>query len=65
METCPYCNGDFEVSEYGHHVPCPLCGKKLKIFPDSDLWIETPWGIFGVGGEFVKTLEKIVEKLIK
>ncbi len=46
--TCPHCEKEFDVQSYGHKIPCPLCGKNLDVFPDSDSFIETPWGTFGV-----------------
>jgi len=49
MATCPYCDEDFDVQEYGYGVPCPGCGKKLDIFPDDKYYVDTPWGMLGIG----------------
>ncbi len=45
---CPECGKEFEVTEYGYKKPCPYCGEKLNIFPDSESLIRTPWGTFGI-----------------
>lgn len=49
--TCPYCEGEFLVTPdmYGYRTPCPLCGKKMDIFPDDKYFIDTPWGKIGIG----------------
>ncbi len=47
--TCPHCDREFVVQEYGYRVPCPLCGKNLDIFPDDKYFIDTPWGVIGIG----------------
>lgn len=49
IATCPYCQKDFDVIEYGYRIPCPLCGKKLDIFPENRYYIDTPWGMIGIG----------------
>jgi len=49
--VCSYCNGEFIVTPdmYGYRTPCPLCGKKIDIFPDNKYYIDTPWGVIGIG----------------
>ncbi len=46
--TCPHCEKEFDVKGYGYKQLCPLCGGKIDVFPNSDSFIETPWGTFGV-----------------
>ena len=46
---CLYCDGEFEITSYGYRVSCPLCGKKLDIFPENKYYIDTPWGKIGIG----------------
>ena len=47
--TCPYCNKEFTVTEYGYRVLCPHCKGKLDIFPEAELYVDTPFGVFGIG----------------
>lgn len=47
--VCLHCAEEFTVTEYGYRIPCPLCGKKLDIFPDDKYFIDTPWGMIGIG----------------
>lgn len=49
--VCLYCDKKFEIIEYGYKRLCPHCGKKLDIFPDSNSYVETPWGTFGIHWE--------------
>lgn len=65
MGTCPYCHKKFEISQYGH-VLCSHCNGKLWVTPDEpDLWLHTPWGIFGISGDRVMELLKkeVTERL--
>lgn len=48
--TCPYCQKEFEVEEYGFKLDCPGCGEKIDVFPDST-WIETRWGMVGISSQ--------------
>ncbi len=48
--TCLHCDQEFEVTPdmYGYRTPCPLCGKKLDLFPDDQFFVDTPWGKIGI-----------------
>ena len=46
--TCPHCQEEFTVTEYGYRVLCPLCQRKIDIFPDDKYYIDTPYGMIGI-----------------
>ena len=48
--TCPHCENEFAATEYGYGLRCPLCRGKIDIFPDSEIFIETPFGMIGIRG---------------
>ncbi len=45
---CPFCDQEFEVTDYGYRVLCPSCGKLLDIFPEDQYFVDTPWGMIGI-----------------
>ena len=47
--TCPYCSGEFLVEEYGYRVKCPLCKGRIDVFPEAKYYIDTPFGMIGIG----------------
>ena len=47
--TCPYCSKEFVVVEYGYRVKCPLCSGRIDVFPESKYYIDTPFGMMGIG----------------
>jgi len=55
--TCPYCQKEFEVSEYGKELDCPNCGRKIDVFPDS-VWLDTKWGMIGVPVSILSLITK-------
>ncbi len=68
--VCPYCEKKIEIidpSQYGRKKPCPNCGRKLDIFPDSDSYIDTPWGTFGVqwGSKRIELIKSFLKGLFK
>ena len=61
IEMCPHCNTEFTIRKFGRHIPCPHCKQSLDIFPDADIWIDTPWGEIGFSaGPLTMLLEKII-----
>ena len=46
--TCPYCDKEFVVTEYGYRVRCPLCRGRIDVFPESEFYIDTPFGVIGI-----------------
>lgn len=48
--TCPYCDQEFIVKGYGYGLRCPLCKKKVDIFPDPDIFVTLPFGTIGISG---------------
>lgn len=61
QEICPYCEQKFSVVNYGRCIPCPNCGGKLDIFPDSDVWISTPWGQFGISVKLTQIFKGMIK----
>jgi len=59
-EICPWCKKDFEVKEYGYNLKCPLCKKRINVFPDSNFWINTKWGTFGLSSSISSILNKLM-----
>ena len=55
--TCPYCQKEFKVSEYGKELDCPNCGRKIDVFPDS-VWLDTKWGMIGVPVSILSLITK-------
>lgn len=55
--TCPHCQKEFEVTEYGRGLGCPICERKIDIFPDS-VWIDTKWGMIGVPANILSLLTR-------
>lgn len=47
--TCPYCRNDFEVTQYGWRIPCPRCRRHVNIFPDPQVFVQTSFGVCGIG----------------
>lgn len=47
--VCPYCRKDFEVMQYGWGIPCPHCRRRVNIFPDAKVFVQTSFGICGIG----------------
>lgn len=45
---CPWCDKQFDTTEYGYGLSCPECGKSIDIFPDNQLFIDTKFGTIGV-----------------
>jgi len=38
--TCPYCDKEFPVEQYGTQLSCPHCKGKVDIFPDPEWYVE-------------------------
>lgn len=53
--TCPYCQKEFEVTEYGKKLDCPNCRRGIDIFPDS-IWLDTKWGMIGISTNILSSL---------
>ena len=47
--TCPYCCQEFVVAKYGYRVRCPLCNGRIDVFPEPQYYIDTPFGVIGIG----------------
>jgi len=47
---CPHCDGEFIVKEYGFGSRCPKCKRKIDVFPDSEIFVETQFGTIGISG---------------
>ncbi len=45
---CPKCGVLLDVSEYGRGLECSECGCKIDVFPDTDLYLETIFGVIGI-----------------
>ena len=57
--TCPHCNEQFDVSQYGHSLSCPHCGGSIDVMPEPKVWLETRFGTIGIAGnlaDFAKLL---------
>ena len=50
MDTCicPKCNTKLDVSEYGYNLQCSDCHCRIDVFPETDLYLETPYGDIGI-----------------
>lgn len=46
--TCPDCRTELEVTEYGRNLRCSECGCQIDVFPEPDLFINTPMGMFEI-----------------
>jgi len=46
---CPWCDKEFPVIKYGYRVKCPLCLHSIDVFPENKYYIDTPWGMIGIG----------------
>jgi len=47
---CIHCGKEFEVTKYGFGLRCPLCKGKIDVFPDPEIFVETPMGTLGISG---------------
>jgi len=46
---CPYCEKEFNVKKYGYDMVCPFCQELIDVFPDTTIFVETPFGTIGIG----------------
>ena len=46
--TCPDCGTELTVEEYGQGLECSKCHCKIDVFPDPDIYVETPVGTLGI-----------------
>ncbi len=58
--VCPYCQNKFEVEEYGYGLRCSFCRKKIDVLPEASHWVHTPWGIFGISGNLLGWICKVM-----
>ncbi len=45
---CPHCKKSFNIESYGYGLLCPKCHSRIDVFPDSDVWLDTPLGKIGI-----------------
>lgn len=45
---CPDCGVTLEITEYGRNLECSECHCKIDVFPNVDLYVETPVGVLGI-----------------
>ena len=48
MGKCPYCQRKFEVTQYGYGIACPYCRRRVNIFPDTNVFVHTRSGTYGI-----------------
>jgi hypothetical protein len=62
ISTCPYCDKEFEHSQYGFDIECGNCKKTVNVYPDPEIWLHTKFGVIGVSG--VSQIENLLLKLV-
>ena len=45
---CPDCGATLDITEYGRGMECTECRCKIDVFPNVDLYVETPVGTIGI-----------------
>ena len=58
---CPHCRREFEVRQYGRELRCPLCRRRVNVFPDPQMFIHTSIGIVGVSIVKTETLSAVAK----
>ena len=48
-DNCPYCHEEFTEIQHGRGLACSACGGKIDVFPDDSYYIDTPFGVLGIG----------------